>query len=108
MASLDNLLALLRECFYRVAGDEPGRLEIVLLEHVKNTRHADLTGEQAARYIGNRVFPPVGPEPASNGVNVHAEGTEGLFFWHFHGCLDVCGELAVKVVSQETGSASRS
>src|SRR4051794_4161265 len=40
-------LHLLREGLYRVAGDEPGSLHIVLLEELQEARRADLAREQA-------------------------------------------------------------
>src|SRR4029079_1526975 len=56
VAGVDDHLRLLREGLDRVARDEPGRLHVVLVEHLQQAPRPDLAAEYAARDVIRRTI----------------------------------------------------
>ena len=74
----DDLLGLARERLDRVAGDEPGRPELVPPEELEQARRPHLAREETARDVVRRVLATVGPEPPRDRVHVDAVRDEDL------------------------------
>src|SRR6476619_5755300 len=62
-----------------MAGNEPARLELVLVEQFQEPRHAHLAGEHPALDVGGRILAAIGAEPTRDRIDVHAKATKNLF-----------------------------
>ena len=78
VAGIGHHLHLLGEGLDRVAGDEPGGAQAVVVEHLEQAGAADLPGEEPARDVAGRVLPAVRSRPARHRVHVDADGAEDL------------------------------
>jgi len=70
VASVDDHTAFLGEGLKTVSGDEPGSLDLVLVEHLEQAADADGASEEAAGDVRGAVLAAVAAEPAGYGVDV--------------------------------------
>jgi hypothetical protein len=75
----DNHPGLLGEGLDRMAGNEPARLELELVEQFQEPGYAHLAGEHPALDVRGRILAAIGAEPTRDRIDVHAKATKDLF-----------------------------
>jgi len=70
VARVNDHAALFREGLEAVSGNEPGSLDLILVEHLEQAADADGARKEATGDVRSAVLAAVAAEPAGYGVNV--------------------------------------